>query len=367
MNTDGVENNSFLSISDNDLETYDYKFDGPEQLQQEKSTIKRRKKIIPVFDMERLNEVMGNSSLSEKNIRSILNKFDLANDSGYRELKEIDNNFIASIESLKGKYPNCSQFLEMVSGYAELSKIRSKGNEFTMPPILLTGPPGVGKTAVVNEVAKLLDVRCHQIDYATVTSGFVISGSSSSWSEGKTGCVVDILRDGKAANPILILDEIDKVKGDIKFDPLGSLYTLLEKERAQKFIDEALNVPVDASHVMFIATANEVDNIPSPIRSRFIEITIDKVSAKHHKSVTQSIYSSLLLSERVEHIFKKTISDATYDCLRDFSPRDIKLILSCAMSKAARRMSGQKLIQINSQDIDFPVYDKDTNPVGFVW
>lgn len=208
---------------------------------------KNNENSVKVIDVEKLIYIRDNLESSERSLKTILKKFKLHTDTGYRELKGVTTKFTLGIKSLKNKYPNCREFLDFIDEFGALSLYRSGTKEMSFPPVLLTGPPGVGKTAVVSEVAKLLEVSCRKIDFATVTSGFVLSGSTTSWSEAKTGCIVDILRDGKTANSIVILDEIDKVGGDIRYDPLGSLYTLLEKKMAEEFIDEALDVPVNAS------------------------------------------------------------------------------------------------------------------------
>lgn len=170
--------------------------------------------------------------------------------------------FTDGMRELKRNYPNCYEFLEYVDQFGALSSCRADTLKMHSPPVLLAGSPGVGKTAIVQEVAKLLGVGCKQLDMATVTSSFVITGSSSVWSDAKTGCIVDILRDGNAANPIVILDELDKFSRDAKFDPLGGLYTLLEQEAAATFTDEALEMPIDASHILYVATANDLSVIP---------------------------------------------------------------------------------------------------------
>jgi len=321
---------------------------------------------VKVFDIEKLIHIRDNLSSNERSLRTILKKFNLDSDTGYRELKGISQTFTTDIENLKQKYPNCREFLEFIDEFAALSLYRSGYREMSFPPVLLSGPPGVGKTAVVSEVAKLLEVTCRKIDFATVTSGFVLSGSTTSWSEAKTGCVIDILRDGLTANSILILDEIDKVGGDNRYDPLGSLYTLLEKNMAAEFIDEALDLPVNASHLMFVATANNVELIPDAIRSRFIEISIKQIEKKHHKVVTQSIYVSHLKTEKIEEVFSKKINDETLWSLRGTSPREIKLILARAVAKAARRSIGENTIQLQPEDLIL-AEDDQNNPVGFIW
>jgi len=327
------------------------------------------KNLVKVFDIYRLNEIKENTSTNERSLRAVLDKFDLCDDTGYRELKSITKKFVDGVEALKIKYPNCHKFLELISDFGALTLCRSGANEYVLPPILLTGPPGVGKTAVVNEIAALLDVTCHQIDYATVTAGFIISGSSTVWSEGKTGCIVDMLRDGDAANSILILDEIDKVCGDQRYNPLGSLFTLLEKKMASKFVDEALNTPINASNIIFIATANDVTEISDPLRSRFIEIEIGAIEGEHHRVVTQSIYSSMLKDERLEESFTPQLSNPVFDALYDYSPREIKLMLSCAISKAARRCGEENQVKVSTSDFTMLENNSRThhNPIGFIW
>jgi len=326
------------------------------------------KNLIKVFDIQKLNEIKNASSANERSLLAVLDKFDLYDDTGYRELKSITKNFVDGVEALKIKYPNCQDFLDLISDFAALTFFRSGASEFVLPPILLSGPPGVGKTAVVNEVAELLEVNCHQIDYATVTAGFLISGSNTSWSEGKSGCIVDMLRDGDAANSILILDEIDKAGGDQRYDPLGALYTLLEKKMAKKFVDEALQTPINASNLIFIATANDVTQIPDPLRSRFIEIEIGTIEGRHHRVVTQSIYSSILKDERLDKSFAKQLSNSVFDALYDYSPREIKLMLSCAISKAARRCLGRPQVDIIGDDLAmFNSATSDKNPIRFVF
>ena len=326
------------------------------------------KNLVKVFDIKKLNEIKDNSSINERSLRAVLDKFDLEGDSGHRELKSITKKFVDGVVALKIKYPNCHQFLEVMNDFGALSLCRAGANEYRTPPILLTGPPGVGKTAVVNEIAGLLEVTCHQIDYATVTAGFVISGANTLWSEGKAGCIVDMLREGDAANSILILDEIDKVGGDQRYDPLGSLYTLLEKKMAARFVDEALQTPINASNIIFIATANDVTKIPDPLRSRFIEIEIGAVEGKHHRVVTQSIYSSIVQEERLEKSFAKQLSGLVFDALYDYSPREIKLMLSCAISKAAKRC--QRGNQVNIIVSDLSMFEPNIpkkNPIRFVF
>ena len=92
---------------------------------------------------------------------------------------------------------------------------------------------------------------------SSLTAGWILSGASAQWKNAKPGKVFDALVNGDYANPVIVVDEIDKAGGDSQYDPLGSLYTLLEHDTACDFVDEFAEVPIDASDVVWIATAND--------------------------------------------------------------------------------------------------------------
>lgn len=147
-----------------------------------------------------------------------------------------------------------------------------------VPPILLVGEPGIGKTRFLRDLAACLKVCFFSVDLARASAGFVLAGSSSSWAEGKPGLVSNSLRKRKVSNPIILLDEIDKASGDAKYDPLGCLYTLLEREISKIFKGEALEVEMNCSCINWVASANNIDSIPQPIRSRFIVYHVEAPS-----------------------------------------------------------------------------------------
>ena len=320
---------------------------------------------VEIFDMGKLRQCYENASTSEKAVKAILKKFNLSEDTGYRKLAPVTKPFIDGLRALKKSYPNCIEFLDYVDQFGALSLCRENTMKMYFPPVILAGPPGVGKTAIVREVARLLGVAYKQLDMATVTSSFVISGASSVWSDAKTGCIVDLLRDAHAANPMVILDELDKVSKDQKHDPLGGLYTLLEQESAEKFTDEALDIKMDASHILYVATANDLTLIPEPLLSRFLVINIDDVKGKHHRIVTQSIYSSIIKNEKMERAFKENITEDVFDLLEPFSPREVKRILMRAMAKSACRMQSNYELKIEEGDLMLP--SDDEKRIGFVW
>ena len=111
----------------------------------------------------------------------------------------------------------------------------------------------VGKaTHVAREIAQLLGTGMGFVSMSSLTAGWVLSGSSSQWKNAKPGKVFEAIVDGQYANPVLVVDEIDKASGDAQYDPLGALYSLLEHDTAQNFTDEFAEVPIDASQAAVI-------------------------------------------------------------------------------------------------------------------
>lgn len=224
-------------------------------------------KPVKVFDMASIRQIKADTSTT-RNVKAVMNRFK-GDDSGERVLRTVPAKFSKQLDALKAKYPNCKDFLDYVGSFAMLGT-KQPYPAFYFPPVLLVGVPGIGKTAVVNAVADLVGVGIRQVDMASTTAGMVLGGMSTQWSDAKTGVVVNLLRENVAANPIVILDEIDKASSSAKFDPLGPLYNLLEQGTAAKFIDEALDLPSNAAHVLYVATANTLETIPAAMLSRLL-------------------------------------------------------------------------------------------------
>jgi len=100
---------------------------------------------------------------------------------------------------------------------------------------------------------------------SSLTAGWVLSGASSQWKGARPGKIFETLVDGAYANPVMVVDEIDKARGEHAYDPLGALYGLLEHDTAGTFTDEFAEVSIDASQVIWVATANDDRAIPEPI------------------------------------------------------------------------------------------------------
>jgi ATP-dependent Lon protease len=320
------------------------------------------RRAVKVFDIKKMKSRFEKTK--EKSLKNILGRFDFETDDGYRFLNEVDESKIDALKSLGERYSNCSEFIEYVIGFTLLS-LRKEYSSLNFPPVLLIGPPGVGKTDISHQVAGILGVPSKSVDMGSASSSFVLGGASSTWSDSKAGAIVDILRDSESASGIVILDEIDKANNDAKYAPLGPLYSLLESNTASKFVDEAIEIPIDASNIMYVATANKLEMIEEAILNRFIIIKIEGISRSHHRIICHSIYRGVLYSHELDGIFNKILSEEVLDTLYKYSPRTEKLLLIRATSIAAIRDLSSSNLDILVGDITEQNMEDSKTPIGF--
>ncbi|WP_019561336.1 MULTISPECIES: AAA family ATPase [Caldimonas] len=265
---------------------------------------------------------------------------------------------LPAMAPLYEELPNFTEVLDDVKRQLALCEDSRDALEIT--PMLLLGPPGVGKTHFARRLAQLLGTGMGFVAMSSLTAGWVLSGASSQWKGARAGKVFETLVEGQYANPVIVVDEIDKASADSTYDPLGSLYSLLEHDTAGSFTDEFAEVPIDASQVIWVATANDERAIPEPILNRMNVYTVPAPDREAARKIALRLYASI----RAEHDwgarFEPEPQEAVLDRLAELAPREMRRAWMTAFGNA--KLERRSRIEVR----DLPDLGTRRSPIGFV-
>ena len=264
---------------------------------------------------------------------------------------------LPAMEHLYDELPNFGEVLDDLTRQLALCSDSRDGLEIT--PMLLLGPPGIGKTHFARRVAQLLGTGLGFISMSSLTAGWVLSGASSQWKGARPGKIFETLVDGVYANPVMVVDEIDKARGEHAYDPLGALYGLLEHDTAGSFTDEFAEVSIDASQVLWVATANDERAIPEPILNRMNVFEVQAPDADAARAIALRLYRGI----RAEHDWGRRFDDeppqAVLDRLGNMAPREMRRAWMTAFGNA--RLDGRSTLSLD----DLPEATARRTPIGF--
>ena len=255
---------------------------------------------------------------------------------------------LPAMEALFEELPNFTEVLEEIRKHLALC-IDSE-DSVELPPMLLLGEPGIGKTHFARRVAQLLGTGFGFVPMSSLTAGWVLSGASSQWKNAKPGKVFDTFLNGEYANPVIVIDEIDKASADGQYDPLGALYELLEVETASRFVDEFVELPIDASGAVWLATANDAARIPEPLLSRLNVYEIDAPDAAGAARIATTIYREIRNAHDWGRQFPEAPSASALEKLASLPPREMRRALHSAFGNA--KLAGRS--EVGPDDIQDP-------------
>ncbi len=241
----------------------------------------------------------------------------------------------------------------------EFLAVRNLTNKGESPIICLVGPPGTGKTSIARSVAKALDKKYVRICLGGVRDEAEIRGHRKTYVGAMLGRIVNGLKSAGTKNPLMLLDEIDKMSSDYKGDTASALLEVLDSEQNNKFRDHYVELPIDLSEVLFIATANSVQDIPRPLldRMELIEVTSYTENEKAHIAKEHLLAKQLErngLKENQLTISDKALAKIISGYTREAGVRNLERKLGEICRKAAREIyeGRKKSVKLTEQNLE---------------
>ena len=277
---------------------------------------------------------------------------------GERKLAPVPPDWKDALSRLSSDFPNFEEVIQHVRACCALAE--RCGGRLSLPPILLDGPPGVGKSYFAEELARLLGGGFRRIGFETAQENSALSGSASYWSNTKPGQVFEALLFGEFANPVFIVEEIEKASAAY-CDPLNALLSLIEPTSARQFAD--LSFPwlkIDASRIVWICTSNDAPILPAPIRSRLICFNIPAPTKQQARGLIANIFEKMT-SELGLPANSIALSEQAVEALVGATPREIRLAIQGGIARTILRGGNV----VNLKDVEMNKGSPEIS-IGFV-
>lgn len=241
---------------------------------------------------------------------------------------------IRKVQALEAKFPN---FAPVISAIVDDLSLRRVCDQYLrMEPLLIVGPPGIGKTVFAHAMATAMGFHMEVRTFAEMTAGFLLTGNSRRWNGSGPGLIADLLAHLPAGKmPLLLFDELDKAR-DSNYPPTRPLISLLEEATAQRFVDEYLELEMDLRPMSYLFTANALSPIPDYLLSRLKVIHVASPTREQMPAIVRSVDADIRRTYRRMPQAFAPLDQEILDKLGALAPRRLSLLLRAVYAAAAR-------------------------------
>ena len=250
---------------------------------------------------------------------------------------------------------------EVKDRITEYIAIKNRNENISSPVICLVGPPGVGKTTIAQSIAKALNREFVKISVGGLNDSVELIGSRRTYLGAVPGKIIQGIIKSGVNNPLMLIDEVDKMTKDYKGDPASTLLEILDESQNKEFIDNYIEEPVDLSNVLFMLTANDIDSIPNTILDRVEVINLSSYTIYDKVSIAKDYIYPEILKEHASNlrISKDVISYIVDNYTKEPGVRELKRLLEKLVRKIETYEKNAKSITNNL--VDKYLTDKVTN------
>jgi ATP-dependent Lon protease len=297
--------------------------------------------------LERMNEASGEYSMARTYLDTLISM-------PWSKLDEESIDIQRARGILDADHYGLDRIKKRIVEYLAVRKLNPQGRS---PILCFVGPPGVGKTSLGQSIARALGLKFQRTSLGGVHDEAEIRGHRRTYIGALPGSIVQALKKAGTRNPVLMLDEIDKLGRGIQGDPASALLEVLDPEQNSTFRDNYLGVPFDLSKVLFIATANQLDTIPGPLRDRMeiIELTgyteEEKVEIARRYLVRRQLEANGLKADQAT-VTDESLLRIARDYTREAGCRSLEREIGAVLRNVAVRVAEGKATTVRIEPAD---------------